>query len=122
MPVSAMKAGSECYCLESVPTNHLVHTEDKCDAPCAGDSNKLCGGQQALHFYIASKQPTTGFLYSTLCFAACDTPWKRFGDSCLLNLPPMSVVKAEDTCADFGGHLWYPDTEEELNYVTLIYG
>ena len=34
----------------------------------------------------------------------------------------MSVVKAEDTCADAGGHLFYPETSEELSCVTDILG
>ena len=56
MPVSAMKAGSDCYCLEAVPTNHLVPPQERCGVPCAGDSDKICGGHQAMQFYIASRE------------------------------------------------------------------
>ena len=52
----------------------------------------------------------------------CEDAWTRFGDSCYLGLEPMSVVKAEDTCADDGGHLWYPETPEEFSWVTAIFG
>ena len=61
-------------------------------------------------------------LFTYVITLACEDPWTRFGDNCFLGLAPMSVVTAEDTCADHGGHLWYPETPEELNYVTAIYG
>ena len=56
MPVSAVKDGSECYCLKTVPTNHLLFpADDSCDVPCPGDQTKMCGGQQAWSFYITCR-------------------------------------------------------------------
>ena len=57
MPVSAVKDGSECYCLKTVPTNHLLFpADDSCDVPCPGDQTKMCGGQQAWSFYITCRE------------------------------------------------------------------
>ena len=53
--ISAIKSGSECLCMDKIPANHLAHTEDACHVPCPGDSNKMCGGEEAYDFYVASK-------------------------------------------------------------------
>ena len=34
----------------------------------------------------------------------------------------MSAVQAEDTCADGGGHLFYPESPEELSWVIVVFG
>ena len=52
----------------------------------------------------------------------CEDGWTRFGDNCYLGLKPMSVLLAEDNCTDTGGHLFYPETSEELKWVTNIFG
>jgi hypothetical protein len=60
--VSAIKSGSVCFCLDKLPTNHLAHTEDACDVPCPGDSYKMCGGEEAYDFYVASKMYPGGII------------------------------------------------------------
>ena len=34
----------------------------------------------------------------------------------------MSVIKAEDSCANMGGHLFFPDSPEEFEWVISTHG
>ena len=57
MRISAMKKGTECYCLADIPHNNLEHADDgACDAPCAGDETQLCGGDVVASFFVAGNQ------------------------------------------------------------------
>lgn len=44
----------------------------------------------------------------------------RFGDRCFEELPDAtaSLLENADNCMDIGGHLWYPETSEEIAFVT----
>ena len=53
--MSAIKSGTECFCFDEFPTEHVKPTKDVCDIPCPGDEHRLCGGLETFHFYIASK-------------------------------------------------------------------
>ena len=50
--------GEDCLCFDAVPfTNVLLASNEAevCSSKCAGNSNYLCGGSNALSIYVASK-------------------------------------------------------------------
>ena len=51
--VSAIKGGTDCYCMDHLPEKNLQHTEELCDVQCPGDQTTFCGGNEAYDFYVS---------------------------------------------------------------------
>ena len=54
--VVAMGGVGDCYCLEGLPhTSLLLVEEGHCGAACPGDPAIRCGGDSALHLFVAGQ-------------------------------------------------------------------
>ena len=52
-----LQDGTQCFCQEALDWNELNRlTDDKCDVPCFGNENELCGGAQPVSIYIGSRR------------------------------------------------------------------
>ena len=105
--VAGVRGGEECFCFAKVKQLDLLSMDEElCDVPCKGNPSLLCGGSSAVQLYVAT----------------CEEGWIRFGDSCYREASlNSSRAAAEDSCMELGGHLFMPESEQELDFVTEIF-
>ena len=59
---------------------------------------------------------------STVFVSRCEENWTRFGDGCYRTGDSTGVVAGENSCLDMGGHIWGPESSQEMKWVAKILG
>lgn len=54
----ALRAGKECMCVGGPAHLAPAKTSEECDAPCAGDESKMCGGKGSADVYVVDQIAT----------------------------------------------------------------
>lgn len=57
--LGGVEFGNECWCGNSIQYNNRAASPAKCDKPCAGDGNNICGGADALNLYQNGRKKYT---------------------------------------------------------------
>ena len=72
--------------------------------------------------YCLENIPYESLYYHEDCIdfyiAECESGWKKFGDSCYKKLEQnQKIGQAQDSCADEGGNIFFPESHEEMRWV-----
>ena len=99
--------GNTCHCFKSLPIDDLIPLPgDKCNFPCTGDNNQLCGGIASYAAYVHD----------------CMEGWTRFSDSCYQLIPEVdNILSNADKCIEMGGNLWSPQSFDDAEFVELMF-
>ena len=83
----------ECYCGNEPAEGFKLAWFDKCDERCAGNSNQICGGSNALSVYS-----TPGLYLNGLCIYDYPSPNRVLSDLSKTGLKNLTFGVCKDIC------------------------
>lgn len=106
------------------------HSTGKCNLPCSGNQNQMCGGENTFSAYIAGLLNFQLKIYACLklnksnlkCCLECETGYKRFGGNCYKDEGDGTLADALETCNSKGTMLWAPKKQGEEVMIPAIFG
>ena len=90
---SGLESGIECHCGNEPADNFKWAWYGKCNDRCAGNSNQICGGSNAMSLYS-----TTKFDLDGLCVVNYPQPRQIFDGLSLIGQKDLSVEFCRTTC------------------------
>ena len=108
----------ECYCgNEPEGTGFKWAWPSKCNDRCAGDSNQICGGTNAMSVYTTPPKDPQG-----ICIY--DYPHRRvLDDYSITGHKNMSVINCKNICSGLGSHkynlLYLNESETACDFILI---
>ncbi len=104
----------------------------KCNLPCSGNQNQMCGGENTfsayvagliqLHFQLKIQSCLKLNNQNIKCCLECETGYKRFGGNCYKDEGDSTLADALETCNSKGTMLWAPKKHGEEVMIPAIFG